>query len=78
MHQDIVLAERTAVGPPKAPASPPTLVCIRRELETARKLLNNLSFAAYDRLDQTEMYDLGAAEGLVAGALKKLDAAVAS
>ena len=74
MHQDMVVDVRAA-GAPRVPVSPPTLVCIRAELETARKLLNGLSFAAYDKLDGAEMYDLGAAEGLVAGALKKLDAA---
>ena len=74
MHNGMVVDVRTGGAPPIT-ASPPTLVCIRAELETARKLLNGLSFAAYDKLDGAEMYDLGAAEGLVAGALKKLDAA---
>lgn len=67
--------ESLAARTPVSVATAPTLVCVRRELETARRLLHDLSYAAYDKLDGAEMYDLSAAEGLIAGALKKLDAA---
>lgn len=74
MHQDMVVDVRAA-GAPRGPVSPPTLVCIRKELETARQVINGLAFRAYDRLDGEGMHDLATAEGLIAGALKKLDAA---
>lgn len=76
MPAGMVAAERVNVRPTAAPVGTPTLVCVRKELETARQIINRLAHTAYDQLDGENMYDLGAAEGLIAGALKKLDGAL--
>lgn len=46
-----------------------------RELAAAVQVLERLGLAAYDQLDGEAMYDLGMAQSLVAGAIKKLEAA---
>lgn len=76
MQSGMVAAERTGVQPISITvASPPTLVCVHKELETARRVINNLAYTAYSQLDGEGMHDLATAEGLIAGALKKLEAA---
>lgn len=75
MHQDMVVDVRTGGAPPRVPAGPPTLVCVMKELATAKQLTNRLAYSAYDRLDGEGMHDLASIEGLIAGAMMKLRAA---
>lgn len=75
MQVGMVVAERTSVRPTGVPVGPPALVCVTKELATARQIINGLALRCYGQLDGEAMYDLSAAEGLIAGALKKLDAA---
>lgn len=75
MHQDIVLAQRAVPPSIPIPTSSPTLVCVTKELATARQMANGLALRCYGQLDGEAMYDLSAIEGLIAGALKKLEAA---
>ena len=70
--QQSMVAERLDVHrPPIAPQQHNVL----KELTAARQLINRLAHSAYDKLDGEEMYDLGAAEGMLAGAIAKIEAA---
>ena len=84
MPAGIVAAERTPVQPhavsnPWSPGdgyvSVAKLHSVLKELEAAKTLVNRLAHSAYDKLDGEEMYDLGAAEGMLAGAITKITAA---
>ena len=75
MHQDMVVAERTPVQPIAVAANAPQLHHVLRELETARRVINDLAYSAYGQLDGEGMHSLAIAEGCVVGALHKIKAA---
>lgn len=75
MHTGMVAAERTPVRPIGGPAGAAALQSVLKELRTARQVVNGLALRAYDQLDGEGMYDLAAAEGLIAGAILKIEAA---
>lgn len=72
MHTDIVAAERLDVH--RLPIHAP-LHHVLPELEKARQLVNRLAHDAYDQLDGEGMHDLASIEGLISGAMTKLQAA---
>jgi hypothetical protein len=69
MRTEMVASERLDVHRPPMPAT------VLKELTAARQLINRLAYSAYDKLDGEEMYDLAAAEGMLAGAISKIEAA---
>lgn len=77
MHAGMVAAERTNVRPTGVPTRS-TLQSVVKELEAAKRFLNSVVLIEGLRLSEDARYELTAAEGLIAGALKKVDAAVRS
>lgn len=82
MHTGIVAAERIGVQPSTDSWSPGdgwartgTLHSVLSDLRAAKLIINDLSFAAISQLDQEGMYSLSMVEGLIAGAILKIEAA---
>lgn len=75
MPAGMVAAERTPVRLDPAPAGPGPLHHVLKELETAKRVINDLAYAAYDQLDGAGMHSLAIAEGCIAGAIHKIEAA---
>lgn len=64
----------TVPGTPRR-ASASQTASVLKELEAAKKFVKSVSLVAHTRLSEDDKYELTAAEGLIAGAIKKLEAA---
>lgn len=73
MHQDMVVDVRTGGAPLRPPATAKS-ASVLKELETAKRIANDLAYSAYGQLDGEGMHSLSMLEGLIAGAIKKLQA----
>jgi len=73
MQVGMVVAERTSVRPPQAP-TPSTLSSVLKELDAARRFLASVVAIEGKRLSEDGRYELTAAEGLIAGAIAKIEA----
>ena len=78
MPADILVAERTSEAPLRVPnpeGSAPQTASALKELVAAKRMANDLAYRAYDQLDGEGMHSLSMIEGLIAGAITKIEAA---
>lgn len=74
MHNGMVVAERTAVGRKGSALPFAAMAATLKELHAAKRIANDLAYAASNQLDGEGMHSLSMIEGLIAGAIHKIEA----
>ena len=78
MPAGMVAAERIPVRPPGAALPHAAMASTLTELRAARRIASDLAYHAYSQLDGEGMHSLAMIEGLIAGAIAKIEAAVSA